>query len=79
MKGISTATLSRKLGSIQPELFKAVFHHLVQKLHQQIGIKKVDERFGKIHLIDSSTISLALNKHRWADFHTTKASVKLHL
>lgn len=79
LKGISTATLSRKLSSIQPELFKAVFHHLVQKLHQQLGIKKVNENLGKIHLIDSSTISLALSKHRWADFRTTKAGVKLHL
>ena len=32
-----------------------------------------------LFLIDSSTISLALSKHRWADFRTTKAGVNLHL
>ncbi|WP_299095771.1 IS4 family transposase [uncultured Metabacillus sp.] len=79
LKSISTATLSRKLGSISPDLFKAIFHHLVQKLHRHFGVKKSNEALGKIHLIDSSTISLALSKHRWADFRPTKAGVKLHL
>jgi hypothetical protein len=79
LKSISTSTLSRKLGSIPPELFKEIFHHLVQKLHQHIGVEKADEALGKIHLIDSSTISLALSQYRWADFRSTKAGVKLHM
>ena len=36
-------------------------------------------KFGRrLHLIDSSTISLCLNTHRWAKFRTTKAGIKLH-
>jgi len=36
-------------------------------------------KFGKrLHLIDSSTISLCLNTHRWAKFRKTKAGIKLH-
>lgn len=33
---------------------------------------------GKIHLIDSSTISLCLSQYKWADFRKTKAGIKIH-
>ncbi|MEK5040687.1 IS4 family transposase [Sporosarcina sp. FSL K6-3457] len=75
---ISKSQLSRKLGNIPPEIFKVVLHHLIQKLHQQIGPKKADAALGKIHLIDSSTISMCLSQYRWADFRDTKAGVKMH-
>lgn len=37
-----------------------------------------DKALGKLHLIDSSTISMCLSQYEWADFRDTKSGVKLH-
>lgn len=37
-----------------------------------------DKALEKVHLIDSSTISMCLTQHEWADFRETKAGVKIH-
>lgn len=79
LNSISTAQLSRKLGTISPDLLNEVFRHLAQLLHQKIDGTKANAALGKIHLIDSSTISLTLSKYPWAKFRKTKAGVKLHM
>ncbi|MEB5452917.1 transposase [Virgibacillus pantothenticus] len=33
---------------------------------------------GKLHLIDSSTISMCLSGYEWADFRETKSEIKIH-
>ncbi len=53
-------------------------HHLIQKLHQILGPKKAEKSLGKIHLIDSSTLSMCLSQYEWADFRDTKSGVKMH-
>ncbi|MFS0647596.1 IS4 family transposase [Siminovitchia sp. 179-K 8D1 HS] len=78
IQSISKSQLSRKLGDIPSEIFEVIMHHLVQKLHQIYGPKKADQLLGKIHLIDSSTLSMCLSQYAWADFRNTKAGVKMH-
>ena len=78
IQSISKSQLSRKLGDIPSEIFESIMRHLVQKLHQIYGPKKADQLLGKIHLIDSSTLSMCLSQHVWADFRNTKAGVKMH-
>lgn len=78
LKSISKSQLSRKQSQIPPEIFQAIFQHLVQQLHRFIGSSKASKELGRLHLIDSSTISMCLSQYRWADFRETKAGVKLH-
>lgn len=78
LKRISSSQLSRKLSDLPPEIFKAVLHHLVQQIHREFGEVKGNHLLGKIHLIDSSTISLCLSQYRWADFRNTKAGVRIY-
>lgn len=78
IKSISKSQLSRKLRDLPPEILQAIMHHLIQKLHQEIGAKKAGAALGNIHLIDSSTISMCLSQYLWADFRNTKAGVKMH-
>ncbi|MDY0406541.1 hypothetical protein P5G51_015260 [Virgibacillus sp. 179-BFC.A HS] len=49
---ISKSQLSRKLRDIPPEIFQAIFHHLVQQLHQRLGITQGNKDLGEINLID---------------------------
>lgn len=78
IESISSSQLSRKQGDIPPEIFQVLMHHLIQQLHQKIGSRAANKALGKIHLIDSSTISMCLNQYEWADFRETKAGVKMH-
>lgn len=78
IESISKSQLSRKFGDIPSEIFQVILHHLIQKLHQTLGPKKVDKALGKIHLIDSSTLSMCLSQYEWADFRDTKSGVKMH-
>lgn len=78
LKSISKSQLSRKLSDLPPEIFEAILHHLVEQIHREFGKEKGDNLLGKIHLIDSTTISLCLSQYRWAHFRNTKAGVKVH-
>ncbi|MDE3837791.1 hypothetical protein C0966_11110 [Bacillus methanolicus] len=78
LKSISKSQLSRKLSDLPPEIFEVILHHLVEQIYREFGKEKGDDLLGKIHLIDSTTISLCLSQYRWADFRNTKAGVKIH-
>jgi hypothetical protein len=78
IESISKSQLSRKFGDIPSEIFQVILHHLIQKLHQTLGPKRADKALGKIHLIDSSTLSMCLSQYEWADFRDTKSGVKMH-
>lgn len=78
IESISKSQLSRKNGDIPHEIFQVILHHLIQKLHQLLGPKKADQALGKLHLIDSSTISMCLSQYEWADFRETKSGIKMH-
>ncbi|MBP1950972.1 IS4 family transposase [Virgibacillus litoralis] len=78
IESISKSQLSRKFGDIPSEIFQVILHHLIQKLHRTLGSKRADQALGKIHLIDSSTLSMCLTQYEWADFRDTKSGVKMH-
>ncbi|UZD12221.1 IS4 family transposase [Virgibacillus natechei] len=78
IESINKSQLSRKNREIPHEMFEVILHHLIQKLHHTLGPRMVSKELGKLHLIDSSTISMCLSQYEWADFRDTKAGVKMH-
>ncbi|WP_407272916.1 transposase [Radiobacillus sp. PE A8.2] len=78
LESISKSQLSRKFGEIPSEIFQVIMHQLIQKLHLILGPKKAEKALGKIHLIDSSTLSMCLSQYEWADFRDTKSGIKMH-
>jgi len=72
---------SAKRSTISDALALRSYHIYEQYFFQHLRSLSRSERrkLGKrLHLIDSSTISLCLNTHRWAKFRKTKAGIKLH-
>ena len=78
LKSISKSQLSRKLRDIPPKILEAVLNHLIQKVRQLKGMKETNKLLGKIHLIDSSTITLSLGQHPWAPKNRFTAGIKMH-
>jgi IS4 transposase len=76
LDSISISQLSRRLNSLNPDLFQLLFLDLVGKIHASTHITKM---VMPLKIIDSSTLPLNLTNHRWAKFRKTKAGVKLHL
>lgn len=74
---ISASQLSRKNNNLDPEVLQAILCDLMTQLHRLRS--PVSSRLGNVKIIDSTTISLCLNKYKWATFRKTKAGVKLHL
>jgi len=79
LDGISTSQLSRKQCNLSPKLFEKIFHHLVLKIQSQTKQSPIVRDIGRLHVIDSSTISMSITQYPWATFRKTKAGVKLHL
>lgn len=77
ISSISAAQLSRKNNKLDPEVLQTILCDLITKLHRLQS--PVDARVGTVKVIDSTTISMCLNKYKWATFRKTKAGVKLHL
>src|SRR5690625_2327896 len=75
---ISKSQLSRKNRQIPHEIPEAILRHLIQKVQYTLGPVKAGKALLKLHLIDSSTISMCLNGYEWADFRETKAGIKMH-
>lgn len=78
LESISKSQLSRKLRDISPDIFAALLKHLIQKVRQTYGITKGNQKLRKLHLIDSSTITLSLKEHPWAPKNRYTSGVKLH-
>jgi len=77
---ISTSQLSRKLSQIPPNLFEKIFRHLAMKVQSQLTCQSPFVRdITRLHVIDSSTMSMSLSQYPWATFRKTKAGVRLHL
>jgi hypothetical protein len=78
LETISTSQLSRKLRDIPPGVIEAVLNHLIQKVRQTFGLNGANRMLNKIHLIDSSTLTLCLSQHPWAPKNRFTAGVKMH-
>jgi IS4 transposase len=74
---ISASQLSRKNNKLDPEVLQAILCDLMTQLHRLR--LPVSARLGIVKIIDSTTMSLCLNKYKWATFRKSKAGVKLHL
>ncbi len=79
LETISFLQRSRRLNKLPTEITQGLFKALTFKVLKEGGVNALNEFLERIHIIDSSTISLCLSDYRWADFRKTKAGVKLHL
>ncbi len=79
LKSISASQLSRKLRDLPPTVTYQMFKHLSQSILIKKGASFVRRNLNQAHLIDASTISMAVSQYNWADFRETKAGIKLNL
>lgn len=77
ISSISISQLSRKNNKLSPDILHQLFADLVTRISQIHT--PVTGRIGTVKLVDSTTMSLCLNKYKWATYRKTKAGVKLHL
>jgi len=79
LDSIHASTISRRLASVPPEALDTFFLRLKNECIAKIGLNATEALLGRLHLIDSSTISLSVTKYRWAEFRSTKGGIKVHL
>lgn len=61
------------------DVFQQVFVDLVAQIHQKTNFEQRKKPTTPLKIIDSSTLPLNLNHHKWAEFRKTKSGIKLHL
>ncbi|KQO04682.1 hypothetical protein ASF12_14240 [Paenibacillus sp. Leaf72] len=76
LTSISAAQLSRKHKQVDPEILRQVFEQLAKLALSRRGTSA--HRY-KIKIIDSTTVTLCLQKFKWAEFRKTKAGIKIHM
>ncbi|MFD0717715.1 IS4 family transposase [Paenibacillus sp. GCM10027626] len=76
LESISAAQLSRKHNQVDPELLQLVFEQLARLVLSRQGALA---RRSNIKIIDSTTVTLCLQKYKWAEFRKTKAGIKVHM
>lgn len=79
LDSISFSQLGRRLDQIPTEFFQAIFLDLVTQINEATDLQFRRKTTTPLKLIDSSTLPLNLNNHRWAKFRKTKSGIKLHL
>jgi len=79
LSSISKSQLSRKLRGLDPAFLQSIFQRCVDQIVKAYGFKAATEKLGRINLVDSSTITMALSQYPWAQFRKSRAGVKLHL
>ena len=64
------------------QLFETVFHQLLARCRQRLGVAKAGAQLGlpgRLLSLDATVIDLCAAVFDWAQFRTTKGAVKLHL
>ena len=79
LESISHSQISRRLKTLSTNALEEIFHHLTTKVLLEKSQTKSSSDLDRVHLIDSTTISLCLSQFRWAEFRKTKGGIKLHL
>lgn len=79
LDSIHSSTISRRLASLPTEALETLFINLKNRCIAKIGLNATDRLFKRLHLIDSTTISLCITRYQWADFRETAAGIKAHL
>jgi len=78
LKQIKRSTFCDALERRQHDLFKSVFHKLVDKAQNISG--KMKKKFkDPLRIIDATVISLCLKRFNWAKYRKSKGAIKLHL
>jgi IS4 transposase len=75
-ESISSSQLSRKNNQVDSDMLQRVFEQLAKKI---VSSSAVPAERHAIKVIDSTTVSLCLQRYKWAHFRKTKAGIKLHL
>jgi len=76
---ISNSQLGRRLNQVPTEFFQQIFLDLVAQIHMKTEFEQHWKISTPLKIIDSSTLPLNLNNHKWTKFRKTKSGVKLHL
>lgn len=76
LTSISASQLSRKHKQVDPELLRHIFERLARLALSRQGTSNPRHN---IKIIDSTTVTLCLQKFKWADFRKTKAGIKIHM
>ena len=79
LESISHSQISRRIKTLSTNALEEIFHHLTTKVLLEKSQTKSSSDLDRVHLIDSTTISLCLSQFRWAEFRKTKGGIKLHL
>lgn len=79
LESISFSQLGRRLNQIPSEVFQELFLDLVTRIHEKTQYEQRRKTTTPLKIIDSSTLLLNLNNHKWAEFRKTKSGIKLHL
>ena len=79
LDSISFSQLGRRLNQIPSEVFQELFLDLVIRIHEKTQYEQRRKATTPLKIIDSSTLPLNLNNHKWAEFRKTKSGIKLHL
>ena len=79
LDSISFSQLGRRLNRVPTKFFQTIFLDLVKQIHRKTDFQARRKTTTPLKIIDSSTLPLNLNNHKWAKFRKTKSGVKLHL
>jgi len=79
LDSISNSQLGRQLNQVPTEFFQQIFFDLVAQIHRKTEFEQHRKISTPLKNIDSSTLPLNLNNHKWAKFRKTKSGVKLYL
>lgn len=79
LDSISFSQLGRRLNQVPTEVFQELFLGLVSQIHEKSQYEQRLKTTTPLKIIDSSTLPLNLNNHKWAEFRKTKSGIKLHL
>ncbi|WP_107842145.1 IS4 family transposase [Metasolibacillus meyeri] len=79
LETISFSQLGRRLNQVPTEFFQTIFLDLVTQIHAKTDFQTRRKTTTPLKIMDSSTLPLNLNNHKWAKFRKTKSGLKLHL
>lgn len=79
LDSISFSQVGRRINQVPTEVFQQVFLDLVTQIHEKSQYEQRLKTTTPLKIIDSSTLPLNLNNHKWAEFRKTKSGIKLHL
>ena len=66
------------MAAVPTEVFEALFMPIASKTGSHMNLMS-GRVYHPLRVIDASTITLSLTRHRWAEFRQTKSGVKIHL